>query len=74
MNSYVGISLLVAAFVYPTVAAWVWGGGWLLQKGFHDFAGSGVIHLLGGTCGFWGAYFLGPRIGRFRTPDQIDLK
>eukprot|EP00347_Sterkiella_histriomuscorum_P019594 403341033 len=54
------------SFIYPVVIAWVWGGGWLTQKGYHDFAGSGCIHVLGGTCGFVGAVLLGPRINKYK--------
>jgi len=53
----------MTAFIYPTVVAWTWGGGWLSQEGFHDFAGTGIVHMVGGVAGFWGAWALGPRKG-----------
>jgi Amt family ammonium transporter len=60
-----GICVFVNAWVYPIVAHWVWGGGFLQQYGVLDFAGSGVVHLTGGTFGLIGALFLKPRKGRF---------
>lgn len=54
----------MTSFVYSVVVFWVWGGGWLMTNGYHDFAGSSCVHLVGGTCAFWGAYILGERYGR----------
>lgn len=59
---------VVAGVVYPVVGYWKWGGGWLDDMGFYDFAGSGVVHMVGGFAGLAGAVLLGPRIGRY-TPD-----
>lgn len=56
------------------VIAWVWGLGWLYQKGFHDFAGSGCVHLNGGTCALIGAIILGPRNSRFKNKTVQVLK
>ena len=64
---------MVGAFVYPIASAWVWGGGWLQLLGFHDFAGSGVVHLLGGLGAFVGTIILGPRIG-FNSEHSRDPK
>ena len=50
----------MASFIYPVVVAWTWGSGWLSHYGFHDFAGTGIVHLVGGIAGFWGALELGP--------------
>ena len=61
LAGYLFMSLLVAGFIYPIILAWTWGQGWLAQKGFQDFAGTGVIHLIGGTVGVWGAIVLGKR-------------
>ncbi len=53
-NSYLVYSIVISAFIYPIYGHWVWGGGWLSQMGFHDFAGSGVVHALGGFVGLAG--------------------
>lgn len=66
------VSCCLTAFVYPVVVQWTWNGGWLTQLGYTDFAGSGIVHMVGGVCGLVGAQFLGPRIGRFdpATPKE----
>lgn len=58
--------VLMAGIIYPFPVAWGWGGGWLSQMGFIDFAGSCLIHLSGGTAGLIGAIIAGPRLGRFK--------
>lgn len=63
--SYCVYSAVISALIYPIEAHWIWGGGWLSQIGFHDFAGSCAIHMVGGTCALIGAKILGPRIGKF---------
>ena len=63
--SYCIYSAVISALIYPIEAHWIWGGGWLAQMGFHDFAGSCAIHMVGGTCALIGAKLLGPRIGKF---------
>ncbi len=63
--SYCVYSAVISALIYPIEAHWVWGGGWLAQMGFHDFAGSTCIHMVGGICALIGAKILGPRIGKF---------
>ncbi len=63
--SYCVYSAVISALIYPVEAHWVWGGGWLAQMGFHDFAGSTCIHMVGGICALIGAKMLGPRIGKF---------
>ena len=63
--SYCIHSAVISALIYPIEAHWVWGGGWLAQIGFHDFAGSACIHMVGGLCALIGAWMLGPRIGKF---------
>lgn len=69
-RSYVMYSAVISAIIYPIVVRWQWGGGWLFQGGindtpFHDFAGSSIVHMTGGCAAFMGAYFLGPRIGKY---------
>ncbi len=63
--SYCIYSGVISALIYPVEAHWIWGGGWLAQIGFHDFAGSCAIHMVGGISALIGAKMLGPRIGKF---------
>ncbi len=63
--SYCIYSGVISAVIYPIEAHWTWGGGWLAQLGFHDFAGSNCIHMVGGISALIGAAILGPRIGKF---------
>lgn len=67
--SYCVYSGVISALIYPIEAHWIWGGGWLSQLGFHDFAGSCAIHMVGGISALVGAKILGPRIGKF-TKDK----
>jgi len=67
-KSYLFYSLIITAVVYPISGHWIWGGGWLAEMGFVDFAGSTVVHSVGGWAAMMGAIFLGPRIGKY-TPD-----
>ena len=64
--SYCIYSAVISALIYPIEAHWIWGGGWLAQIGFHDFAGSCAIHMVGGISALIGAKILGPRIGKFQ--------
>lgn len=73
-STYILISIVVTALIYPIYGHWIWGGGWLSQLGALDFAGSGVVHALGGWIGLAGALVLGPRFGKYRkdgTPNAI---
>lgn len=63
--SYCVYSVIISAVIYPIEAHWTWGGGWLAAIGFHDFAGSNCIHMVGGISALIGAAILGPRIGKF---------
>ncbi len=67
--SYCVYSGVISALIYPVEAHWIWGGGWLAQLGFHDFAGSTAIHMVGGLSALIGAKILRPRIGKFE-PDK----
>ncbi len=72
--SYCIYSAVISLVVYPIEAHWIWGGGWLAARGFHDFAGSCAIHMVGGTAALIGAFLLGPRIGKYNedgTPNAI---
>ena len=64
-SMYFVYSMLISAVVYPIEGHWSWGGGWLSEMGFHDFAGSTVVHLCGGALALAGAIVLGPRIGKY---------
>ena len=64
-SSYCIYSVVISAVIYPVVGHWIWGGGWLQNLGFHDFAGSTVVHSVGGWCALIGAAILGPRIGKY---------
>ncbi|ADY12924.1 ammonium transporter [Sphaerochaeta globosa] len=63
--SYCVYSLIISALIYPVSGHWIWGGGWLAQLGFHDFAGSTAVHMVGGVAAFWGAKRIGARIGKY---------
>ncbi|MBR5944373.1 MAG: ammonium transporter [Lachnospiraceae bacterium] len=64
-STYCIYSAIISAVIYPIEAHWVWGDGFLAQWGFHDYAGSNCIHMVGGICALIGAWMLGPRIGKF---------
>ena len=64
-SAYCIYSAVISLIVYPIEAHWIWGGGWLSQLGFHDYAGSCAIHMVGGIAALVGAIFLGPRIGKY---------
>ena len=64
-SAYCIYSAVISLFVYPIEAHWIWGGGWLSALGFHDYAGSCAIHMVGGIAALVGAIFLGPRIGKY---------
>ncbi|MBQ7583959.1 MAG: ammonium transporter [Lachnospiraceae bacterium] len=68
--SYCVYSAVISAIIYPIEAHWTWGGGWLAQMGFHDFAGSNCIHMVGGICAMIGAWMLGPRIGKYEKDEK----
>ena len=64
-SAYCIYSAAISLFIYPISGHWIWGGGWLSQLGFHDFAGSTAVHMVGGICACIGAWMLGPRIGKY---------
>ena len=66
MWSFFAFTLILTAFIYPIVGAWTWGGGWLADMGFQDFAGSTIVHGVGGWAALAGALVVGPRLGKFR--------
>ena len=64
-SAYCIYSAAISLIIYPISGHWIWGGGWLAQLGFHDFAGSTAVHMVGGICALVGAKILGPRIGKY---------
>ena len=64
-SAYCIYSAAISLLIYPISGHWVWGGGWISQLGFHDFAGSTAVHMVGGICALIGAKILGPRIGKY---------
>jgi ammonium transporter, Amt family len=64
-GAYVAVAAVMTGLIYPIVGAWTWGGGWIDQLGFADFAGSTIVHMTGGVAALVGAVVLGPRIGKF---------
>ncbi len=65
-------SFLMVGFIYPVVGHWIWGGGWLSELGMLDFAGSSVVHSVGGWAGLAGALYLGPRIGKYTAEGKVN--
>lgn len=73
-SSYLVYSAAISIFIYPVTGHWIWGGGWLAEIGFHDFAGSTAVHMVGGVCALVGAKIVGPRLGKYNsdgTPNAI---
>jgi len=64
-SAYLGYSVFITALIYPVAGHWIWGGGWLANKGMIDFAGSTVVHSVGGWAALAGAIILGPRLGKY---------
>ena len=67
------VAVLLSSLIFPVVASWSWGGGWLDKINFIEIAGSGSIHLVGGTFGLVGTLFLGPRLGLFNMEHMIGI-
>ncbi len=74
-KSYLVYTCFISALIYPVSGHWIWGGGWLSKLGFHDFAGSTVVHSVGGWAAFMGAIVLGPRMGKYvRKNGSVSVK
>ena len=69
--SYCFYSIVISALIYPVSGHWIWGGGWLSAMGFHDFAGSTAVHMVGGIAALVGAKILGPRIGKYDADGKV---
>ncbi len=71
MGAFFAFTLVLTAFIYPIVGAWTWGGGWLAQEGFSDFAGSTIVHGTGGWAALAGVLVVGPRLGKFKPDGSV---
>lgn len=71
-SAYCVFTIIITSFTYPVVGHWIWGGGWLAEKGFIDLAGSTVVHSVGGWSALIGAYLVGPRINKFGPDKKIN--
>ena len=71
MWSFFAFTLVLTAFIYPIVGSWTWGGGWLAEKGFQDFAGSTIVHGTGGWAALAGVLVVGPRLGKFKADGSV---
>ena len=71
MWAFFAFTLILTAFIYPIVGAWHWGGGWLAEQGFVDFAGSTIVHSTGGWAALAGLLIIGPRLGKFRSDGTV---
>ncbi len=69
--AFFAFTLVLTAFIYPVVGAWTWGAGWLAELGFHDFAGSTIVHSTGGWAALAGAIVVGARMGKFRKDGSV---
>lgn len=70
--AYLIYSAAISLVIYPVTGHWIWGGGWLSQMGFHDFAGSTAVHMVGGICACVGAKILGPRLGKYNKDGSVN--
>ena len=68
--TYVGFSAVMTSIIYPVIVHWTWGMGWLGDNGYYDFAGSGIVHMVGGLSALMGAIAAGPRKGRFEKGNE----
>jgi Amt family ammonium transporter len=71
-SAYCIYSLIISAVIYPISGHWIWGGGWLSELGFHDFAGSTAVHMVGGVATMVGAFLLGPRMGKYSPDGKVN--
>ena len=71
MWAFFAFTLILTAFIYPIVGSWLWGGGWLAEEGFVDFAGSTIVHSTGGWAALAGLIIIGPRLGKYRKDGTV---
>jgi len=72
-QAYLIYSFIISAFIYPIIGHWIWGGGWLANMNFADFAGSTVVHAVGGVAALVGTMILGPRIGKYNSDGSANM-
>ena len=72
LETYVCFTFIMSSIIYPVISCWTWGGGWLGELGFHDHAGSGVVHMTAGFAGIIGTVIMGPRIGFFKIKAPLN--
>ena len=70
--AFLSFALVMTGFIYPVQGMWTWGGGWLAEQGYYDFAGSGIVHLCGATAALAGVLLLGPRNGKYRDDGTVN--
>jgi Amt family ammonium transporter len=70
--AFLGFAVVMTGFIYPIQGMWTWGGGWLAEAGYSDFAGSGIVHLCGAAAALAGVLLLGPRKGRYGPEGQVN--
>lgn len=70
--AFIVFSFILTSIIYPIAGHWIWGGGWLAKRGFWDFAGSTVVHSIGGWAALTGALVLGPRIGKYNPDGSVN--
>ena len=71
-SAYCIYSAAISLIIYPISGHWIWGGGWLAEMGFHDFAGSTAVHMVGGVAALIGAKMIGPRIGKYNEDGSVN--
>ena len=70
-DTYIFFSFVTSGFIFPVGLAWCWNDGWLVNYGFIDYGGAGIVHIMGGLAGFIGTFLMGPRVGLFRGDERL---
>ena len=70
-DTYIFFSFVTSGFIFPIGLAWCWGGGWLQTRGFIDYGGASIVHIMGGLAGFIGTCIIGPRVGLFKPDTKL---
>ena len=72
-DTYIFFSFVTSGFIFPVGLAWCWNDGWLVNYGFIDYGGAGIVHIMGGLAGFIGTFLMGPRVGLFRGDERLQF-